>query len=399
MAEKAKVHSGGATKNTGLRDVVAASTKISQVDGKRGILVYRGYTIETLAANSTYEEVAYLILYGKLPTQIELDQFTEQLKRERWIPRVLVEAGQRLPHTTAPMDVLQGTVPILAGYDSEAAMETREANIRKAIRLIAKLPTSVACWARSREGRDFIAPRDDLSHAANFLYMLHGKEPDPEVARIFDICLILHADHQFNASTFACRVVASTRAHMYSAVGAGIGALAGVLHGGANEEVMKMLKEIDAPEYLESFVREKLDGGGRIMGMGHALYKTMDPRASILKSFAAGLAERTNNRQWFELSSKLDEVARKEFKARGKENIHPNVDFYSASVYTAMGIPTDLFTPIFAISRVAGWAAHIIEEKFADAQPKPIIYRPEAEYIGPGKDLKGLKYIPIKLRE
>ena len=385
-------------KNIGLREVYVADTKVSEVDGTSGKLVYRGYTIETLADRSTYEETAFLLLHGRLPTQEEFDLFNASLKKERWIPQVLIQSGQRLPPSTSPMDVTQGTIPILAGYDSEVGVETREANVRKAIRLIAKVATSVATWARIREGKEPVAPREDLGHAANFLYMLNGEVPAPETARLFDICLILHADHQFNASTFTCRVVASTRAHMYASIAAGIGALGGALHGGANEEVMKMLKEIGDPAKLEAWVKTRIESGGRIMGMGHAVYKTLDPRARILHNLAGSLVARTSNKLWFEMSEQLEQVARKEFDARGKARLHPNVDFYSASVYSAMGIPTDLFTPVFAVSRMAGWCAHVIEEKFADAQPKPALYRPEATYTGPGPDLEGLPYTPIEKR-
>ncbi len=385
-------------KNIGLREVFVADTKVSEVDGTRGKLVYRGYTIETLAANSTFEETAYLLLHGRLPTKAELDLFDASLRKERWIPQVLVESFQKLPHSIPSMDILQGTVPIFAGYDQEAAAETRDANLRKAVRLIAKLATSVAAWARLREGKEPVAPREDLSHAANFLYMVNGTVPDPDTAKVFDTALILHADHQFNASTFTCRVVASTRAHMYASVAAGIGALSGPLHGGANEEVMKMLKEIGTPDRLDPWVKERMDGGGRIMGMGHAVYKTMDPRAKILKTMAAGLVARSKDKAWFELSEKLETVARREFDARGKTRLHPNVDFYSASVYNAMGIATDLFTPVFAVSRIAGWCAHVIEEKFAEAQPKPALYRPEATYTGPGPDLEGLPYTALAQR-
>jgi citrate synthase len=386
-------------KNIGLRDVYVADTRVSQVEGIRGKIVYRGYTIETLADHSTFEETAYLLLHGRLPTKPELELFDAQLKKERWIPRVLIESGKALPKSTASMDILQGTIPILAGYDNEIADDSREANIRKAIRLISKIATSVATWARVREGLDPVAPREDLGHAANFLYMLNGEMPDSDTAKIFDVGLILHADHQFNASTFTCRVVASTRAHMYASVAAGVGALSGALHGGANEKVMKMLLEIGSENAVEGYVRKTLDGGGLIMGMGHAVYRTMDPRAIILKKIARGLVERTHDKKWFAISERLEEAARKEFDARGKTRLHPNVDFYSASVYSAMGIATDLFTPVFAVSRIAGWCAHVIEEKFAEAQPKPVIYRPEATYTGAGPDLNGLPYVPLAERK
>jgi citrate synthase len=381
-------------KNIGLREVYIADTRVSEVEGIRGKIVYRGYTIETLAQHSSFEETAYLLLHGTLPTKAAFDLFDAGLRKERWAPKALAETYGKMAKSTASMDVLQGTIPLLAGYDNELRDESREANIRKAMRLIAKLPAAVAAWARVREGKEPVAPREDLSHAANFLYMVNGEVPDADTAKVFDTCLILHADHQFNASTFTCRVVASTRAHMYASVAAGVGALSGPLHGGANEEVMKMLKEIGDASKLEAWVKATLDKGGRIMGMGHAVYRTMDPRAKILKAIAGGLVARSKDKTWFEMSEKLEEIARREFDARGKDRLHPNVDFYSASVYNAMGIPTDLFTPVFAISRIAGWCSHVIEEKFAEAQPKAALYRPEATYTGPGPDLEGLPYTP-----
>ena len=386
-------------KNIGLRDVVVADTRISYVDGVRGRIVYRGYAIETLAENSTCEETAYLLLYGRLPTREELASFDAALRKERWIPRAFEEMAQKMPKSIPVMDVLQAMVPMLAAWDNELADESKDANYRKAIRLIAKLPTVVAGWARAREGKPSVAPREDLGHAANFLSMLTGEVPDPATARNFDVCLVLHADHHFNASTFACRVVASTRAHMYAAVTAALGALSGPLHGGANEEVMKMLRDIGSPDRAESWVKEALDRGKRIMGVGHAVYKTYDPRARILKRIAAQLAERTHDPRWFQISEKVEEIARREFDSRGKARLHPNVDFYSGTVYMEMSIPTDLFTPVFAVARIAGWCAHVIEEKFAEAQPKAVLYRPEATYTGPGPDLEGLPYIPIDQRK
>jgi len=386
-------------KNIGLRDVVIADTKVSDVDGIKGRIVYRGYTIETLAEHSTYEETAYLLLHGRLPTKAELETFDAALRMERLIPQSLVEMCRKFPKTVPAMNVLQAAIPVLGSYDPELTTDTKDANYRKAIRLIAKIPTAVAAWARTREGQPVIPPRADLSHAANFLYMLTGQVPDAEMAKSFDVCLILHADHHFNASTFTCRVVTSTRAHMYAAVAAAVGALSGSLHGGANEEVMKMLYEIGTLDRTEGWVKEALDRGERIMGVGHAVYRTYDPRARILKVIAAKLAEKTQHGKWFEMTKQLEEVARKEFEARGKARLHPNVDFYSGTVYIEMGIPTDLFTPVFAISRIAGWCAHVVEEKFAEAQPKAVIYRPEATYIGPGPDLEGLPYTPIDRRK
>jgi citrate synthase len=267
-----------------------------------------------------------------------------------------------------------------------------------AVRLIAHMPAAVAAWHRIRQGLEPLPPDDSLSHAANFLWQLQGKKPDDEAARDLDVCLILHADHTFNASTFACREVASTRAHMYAAVAAGIGALSGSLHGGANAEVMKMLMELEREKDVPGWVASRLQHGERIMGMGHAVYKTMDPRARYLKQMAFRLGQKTGQSRWHELSTQIEQTALKAFAERGKTEIQPNVDFYSAPVYHIMGIPRDLMTPVFAVSRVSGWCGHIIEEKFAEAQGKPQLYRPQAEYVGSYCGLMGCEYEPPEAR-
>lgn len=261
-----------------------------------------------------------------------------------------------------------------------------------AVRLIARLPAVVAAWHRIRNGLEPLTPDDALSHAANFLWQLHGEKPDAEMADDLDTCLILHADHTFNASTFACREVVSTRAHMYAGVSAGIGALSGSLHGGANARVMKMLLSLEAEKDVSGWVSRQLESGERIMGMGHAVYKTMDPRARYLKDMAARLGKKTGQERWSELSREIERAGLAEFAKRGKADIQPNVDFFSAPVYHIMGIPRDIMTPIFAISRVAGWCSHIIEEKFAEAQEKPALYRPKAEYVGQYCGLMGCEY-------
>jgi citrate synthase len=296
------------------------------------------------------------------------------------------------------MDILQASVSILASHDPQLHEETREANFRKATRLVAKLPAVVTAWERIRKGLEPVRPHGELTHAGNFLSMLTGNPPDPETARDFDICLTLHADHSFNASTFAGREVASTHAHMYASVGAAMGALSGELHGGANSEVMNMLLEIGDMDRVTSWVSEKLKKGGKVMGMGHAVYRTEDPRATILRRICGRLAERTGDRRWFEMTKAIETATKEEFrKIKGKE-IYPNVDFYSASVYHMMGIPKDLFTPVFAISRISGWTAHIIEEKFAEAQPKPELYRPDSDYVGNYCGLEGCEYVPVEKR-
>jgi len=385
-------------KNIGLRGVKVADTRISDVDGEKGNLIYRGFNIRDLVVYSTFEEVSYLLLNDHLPTQQELKKFQSELVSEREIPEDMIEWMKRMPISMHPMDILQAAVPILAGYDPQLQEETREANFRKALRLIAKLPNIVAAWDRIRKGREPILPHPDLTHAGNFLYRLTGSLPDPDTDRDFDICLILHAEHSFNASTFAGREVASTHAHLYASIAAAIGALSGELHGGANSEVMKMLLGIQSLDRVKSWVSEKLQQGGKVMGMGHAVYHTEDPRATILRRICEKLAGRTGDRKWYEMTKAIEVATKEEFrKIKGKE-IYANVDFYSASVYHMMGIATDLFTPVFALSRISGWAAHIIEEKFAEAQPKPELYRPDADYVGTYCGTQACPYIPIKER-
>ncbi len=387
------------TKDIGLRGISVADTKICAVDGQKGKLIYRGYNIDELAQFSTFEETVYLLLYETLPTKKELEIFTEALASQRQLPAGIVRHLKKRKKSARPMDVLQSVVPMLADFDEESYIKTKGARIKQSIGLIAKMATLVAYWDRIRKNLDVINPDEELNHAANFLYMLKGDAPDEETARDFDICLILHAEHSFNASTFAARVVASTHAHMYACIGAALAALSGDLHGGANTQVMKMLIEIDKIERAEKWIRTKIDSGEKIMGMGHAVYKTMDPRASILSTISEKLAKRTGNTKWFELSRKIDSVSRDEFKKRKGTEIYPNVDFYSPSVYYVMGIDPDLFTSIFAVSRISGWCTHIIEEKFAEAQPEPAIYRPEADYIGNYCGIGECKYMPLDRRK
>ncbi len=384
------------TKNIGLRNIEVADTKISYIDGVKGKLIYRGYDILDLTKKSTFEETAYLLLHDELPYSKQLDDFKQKLISVRTIPRRIQENMGNWRKDADPMDMLQAFVAALAGYYDEEFRD-KEASYDRAINLIAKIPTIVASWERIRNNKELVNPNSDLSHAANFLYMLTGKTPDPEIERIFDICLILHADHSFNASTFSARQVASTRAHMFSAVSAAIGALSGELHGGANYEVMKMLLDIKTIENVEPWINKQMSEGGRIMGMGHAVYKTYDPRAQILKELSKKLAEKTGE-SWFNITEKVEHVTIEEMKKRKGIDIYPNVDLYSASVYYMLKIPMDLNTPIFAISRVVGWAAHIIEEKFAEAAPKPALYRPKAVYVGKYCGPEGCEYKPLELR-
>ncbi|MDQ5987582.1 MAG: Citrate synthase [Syntrophus sp. SKADARSKE-3] len=387
-----------ATKNIGLRGVTVADTKISNIDGQNGVLIYRGYRIEELAQNSTFEETAYLLLHDDLPTVSQLEGFTKRLVSARQVPEFVFDALKRLPRTAHPMDVLQAAVPMLAAADPNLTDESREANIVKAVSLIARLAAVVAGWQRIRNGKEPLPPDESLNHAGNFLWQFTGEKPDAETAHDIDTDLVLHADHTFNASTFACREVASTRAHMYAAVSAGVGALSGSLHGGANAQVMKMLLELQNEKDVPVWVRKQIAQGQKIMGLGHAVYKTMDPRAKYLKDMCSRLGNKLRQEQWCSLLDEIAGTAEAEFKTRGVSTIKPNVDFYSAAVYHMLGIPLDTMTPLFAVSRIAGWTAHIIEEKFGDAQEKPALYRPTSEYTGNYCGKIGCVYEPIAQR-
>lgn len=384
--------------NTGLRGVTIASSRISDVDGAAGKLIYRGYLVGDLAEKASFEEVAYLLLYEKLPDKRALEIFQEQLARERSIPAGVIAALKSFPKNSAPMDVLQSAVSMLAPHDPDIQDPSRKAAYRKAMRLIAKLPTLVAAWDRIRKENTPIDPAPTLNHAANFLYMLNGDVPDDEIAGFFDVALVLHAEHAFNASTFAAREVASTRAHIYAAVSAAVGSLSGDLHGGANVRVMEMLLKIGSTDAIEPFVNDILASGGIIFGLGHAVYKTDDPRAHILAPMSKIMGERTGETKWYDMSKLLEQKGKEAFKQHKGTDIYVNVDFYSASLYYSMGIPLDLYTPIFAMARIAGWTAHVIEEQFAGAAPKPVLYRPDSEYVGDYCGPAVCEYVPIDQR-
>ncbi|MBW2145878.1 MAG: citrate (Si)-synthase [Deltaproteobacteria bacterium] len=386
------------TKNIGLRGIVVADSRISDVNGKIGKLIYRGYDAVELSRFSTYEEVAHLLLYGKLPGPGALERFDQQLREHRRLPDLMVDHLKSRPATAPPMEVLQTMVSMMPDFDPDSQVETHEANEKKAIRLIAQIPTVVAYWHRIRSGLEIVPPSSSLSHGADFLAMLNGTPPDADTAREFDVFLILHAEHSFNASTFAGRQIASTRATMYAAVVAALGALSGELHGGANIQVMRMLTEIGSPEKAADWVRERLAGGEKIMGMGHAVYRTQDPRAVVIKEFAKRISERAGDFRLLEISREVENTFMQEVTRKKKRGIYPNVDFYSPIVFHLMGIPTDLFTAVFAISRISGWCAHVLEEKFAEAQPKPALYRPESEYIGRYCGPEACEYIPMDRR-
>ena len=367
----------------GLEGIIAATSSICSVDGLEGRLTYRGIDIRVLAEKSTFEEVVYFLWHGKMPTRAELDELSMQLKACRELPEPVLAALRSWPTNANPMEVLRTAVSLLAMYDKDAADTSREASTRIAIRLTAQIPTIVAAFHRLRIGLEPIDPDRSLRHAANFLYMLTGERPSPTEERVFDICLILHADHELNASTFAARVTVATLSDMYSGVVSAIGTLKGPLHGGANTAVMNMLLKIGDLEHVEGYIKKVLAEKQRIPGFGHRVYKTWDPRAMWLRQIDEELGKSTGNMKWYLMSRKAEEVVWQE------KQLYPNLDFYSASVYYTLGIPSDLFTPIFAVSRVSGWTAHILEQ-LADNR----LIRPRADYVGPIDQ----PYVPIDQR-
>jgi len=381
-------------KNTGLRGVKVADTKISFIDGEKGVLLYSGYSIEDLAGHSSFEETAYILLKGHLPAPAQLDEFKKKIFDSSGLPEFLVRSMDLWPKDTPPMQALMASIAMYGFQDRDTDDESRESYENKTARLIAAMPIAMAAWERIRNGREPVPYSRDLSHAANVLYMMTGEKPDPEVSRVLDVCLILHADHTFNASTFACREVASTQAGMYAGVLAGLGALSGPLHGGANEKAMNMMDELAGVDDIESWIKDKLAKKEKIYGMGHAVYKTYDPRAAILKGILEKLGAGTGQSGLYQLCASVEESAVRVLTEKGKDTIKPNIDFYSGAVYKMMGFPHDMFTPIFAVSRIAGWCAHIIEERFGLAQGKPSLYRPAAEYVGNYCGHTGCEYKP-----
>ncbi|MFN8655417.1 MAG: citrate synthase [Candidatus Obscuribacterales bacterium] len=368
----------------GLEDVVATDSAICFVDGKEGRLIYRGYDIRDLAQHSSFEEVVYLLMFGRLPTKGELDNLQKELRLHRQLPADVVTAMKRFPKAALPMEVLRSVVSMLSMYDPDGDDNSRDANIRKATRLLAQMPTIIAHWDNIRNDREPISPLAEGNTAFNFLYMLKGNKAQELEARSLDVALILHADHELNASTFAARVAAGTETDMHSAITAAIGTLKGPLHGGANQEVIKMLLKIGDESKLESFIKNAFAEHKKIMGFGHRVYKTDDPRAAFLKQMSKELGERHGELKWYNMSVRIAELVMQEKK------LYPNVDFFSASVYYMLEIPVDLYTPIFAISRMAGWAAHVLEQLSNNR-----LIRPRAEYVG----ASDLKYEPIERRE
>ena len=367
----------------GLEDVVISTSEICFIDGQQGRLLYRGYDIDDLVVHSTFDEVVYLLWYGALPTRKELDAHVKALAASRRLPARLIGILKNLPRKTVPMEVLRTGVSALSAFDPDERDNSREATLRKAIRLAAQMPTLVAAWERIRRGKEPVAPNPRLGLAANFLYMLSGRKPTELEAKTFDVALILHADHEYNASTFAARVTAATLSDLHSAVTSAIGALKGPLHGGANEQVMLMVDQIKEPARAETWIRKALADKARIMGFGHRVYRVEDPRAKHLRRLAAELGRQAGNTAYVGI---LDTVAR---VVTAEKHIYPNVDLYSGAAYAIMGIPADQFTPIFALSRIAGWAAHVLEQHAHNR-----LIRPRAEYTGPTQ----ATYVPISQR-
>jgi len=368
----------------GLEDVVVSTSEVCFIDGREGRLLYRGYDVDDLVAHSTFEEVVFLLWHGHLPSRKELADQNKALAASRKLPPKLLAILRQFPKKTTPMEILRTGVSALSAFDPDAADNSREASVRKAIRLTAQMPTLVAAWERIRKGKPPVAPNPKLTLAANFLYMMTGKKPTDLAAKTFDIALILHADHEFNASTFAARVTAATLSDMHSSVVSGIGALKGPLHGGANEQVMLMVEKIKNPLDAESFVRKNLaDKGFRIMGFGHRVYRVEDPRAKHLRRLAFEVGKQRGDTSKAEMINTIARVVTEVKK------IYPNVDLFSGAAYASMSLPTDQFTPIFAMSRVAGWAAHVLEQHSNNR-----LIRPRSEYTGAMR----ASYVPLDRR-
>ncbi|MEZ6139490.1 MAG: citrate synthase [Zavarzinella sp.] len=372
----------------GLADVPVARSGVSFIDGKRAILSYRGIPVETLAKESCFEETTWLLIKGTLPTQAELAQFVADLKDRRTVHYRLIESIKNYPANAHPMDALQASVASLGMFYPSRTVSCADANWEATLRLIAAMPTVVAAFARLRQGLEPIAPCADLDHAGNFYYMLFGKEPTPAIRKVVDACLILHAEHNMNASTFTARVTASSLANPFAVIAAAVGSLSGALHGGANEEALEQLVQIGGPEKAEAWLNQKRaeQPSFKVMGMGHRVYKVKDPRATVLQEFAEQVFAETAKPVLYQTALELERVCEPIYGAKG---VYPNVDFFSGVIYSSLGIPRDIFTPIFAIARVSGWLAHWFEQLDGNR-----IYRPEQIYVG-GQDVP---YVPLSKR-
>ncbi len=373
----------------GLENVYVATTKIAYIDGEKGVLLYCGYPIDVLVEKSNYEEVCFLLLNQRLPTKKEYEEFRRKLAEERTVPQEVIEILRRIPKKTHPMDALRTSVSALSGFDPLSGSTSVEANYEMAIRILAKAPTLAAAFYRIREGLEPIEPNPSLSHAENFYYMLHGERPNETIAKAMDANFIIYAEHGYNASAFAAMVTASTLADMYGAVTSGIATLRGPLHGGANEKALEMFMEVGDPEKVEEFIKGKVERKERIMGFGHRVYKTYDPRAKILKKMVEDLIAQEKDPEKikiYEIAKRIEEVT---ISLLSSKRVWPNVDYWDAVLLYLLGLPKDFFTVFFALSRIAGWSAHVLEYVAENR-----IIRPRALYVGP----KELKYVPLEER-
>jgi citrate synthase len=386
------------TKNIGLRGVTVADTKVSHVDGQNGILLYRGYNIADLAEKATYEEVVYLLLHGCLPSAEQKSALASELAGARDLPPELYDYLHVRTRSARPMDVLQGAVAVLADHDPGMNPESKASALHSSLMLIGRTASLITALHHIREGRVPPAPDTVSSHAAAVLYGLWGRHPTPEEEKLMDILLTIHAEHSLNASTFAAREVASTRAHLYNSIAAAVGALSGDLHGGANARVMKMLMDVGSLDNVAPWVTKKVDSGERVMGFGHAVYRTEDPRAKILKRIANKVLAGRPEEKYYQLGLAVEAETRRQLLEKKGLDLYPNVDFFSAPIFYAVGIPIDLFPAFFALSRSAGWCSHYIEEFWAEAQPKPALYRPAAYYVGRHCHQEGCRFVPVEQR-
>lgn len=360
----------------GLEGVIAGESRICKVDGENGRLYYYGYRIKDLAEKATFEEVCYLLLYGELPNTQQLSDFSGRMRRSRELQPPVIQMIKDFPRSSHPMELLQSVISFLSGYIDHKIEHSATCNCRRTLHQIAQLPAVVAAFHRFKEGLEYIPPRSDLSHGANFLWQLSGEEPDAQDGQIMDKCFILQAEHSFNASTFTARVVASTLSTCYCSISAAIGSLFGSLHGGANEKVMAMVEEIGRVDKVEAWMKKALAEKRKVMGMGHRVYKAMDPRAVIMEDFLVTLSKKYKDTSKLDILKEVQKIFRQTMEEKGKP-IYPNVDFFSGAVYSFLGIPSNLFTPVFAISRSPGWLAHILEQRSDNR-----LFRPKALYNG-----------------
>jgi citrate synthase len=372
----------------GLEGVIAAESEICQIDGASGKLYYRGYSIEDLAQYSSFEEATYLLLFEQLPNEEQLADFSQSMRKCRDLPESVQQMIRNFPPKGSPMELLQSVISYLSGTVEHQIQHSATCNCRRTLHQIAQMTTVLATYQRFKEGKDYVQSRPDLSHGANFLYQLTGEEPTAEEGRVLDTCLLLHAEHGFNASTFTARVVASTYSTCYCSISAAIGSLAGFLHGGANERVMNMVDQIGSIDNIDSWLDETLSAHGKVMGMGHRVYKAKDPRAVVTEAMLKDMSQKRGDLRLYDFLKQIEESFRARMEVKGKP-IYPNVDFFSGAVYTKLGIERNLFTPIFAAARSSGWLAHILEQRKDNR-----IFRPRALFVGP----EPRPYIPIENR-